>query len=209
LYLTIRHAARLLTGRLRSRLTASSLGNPRGFWIGGGATIIGAKHIKIGQRFVAGSHLWLEAVSSHRGVLYRPQIDIGNNVTMGDLVRMSANSRVRIGNNVLMGSKIYISDHNHGEYAGAAASDPRKSPHERPLSPGREVRIDDMAWIGESTTILAGVTIGEGSVIGANSVVTSSIPAYSIAAGNPARILKQFDASTLTWLPIERPRTVG
>lgn len=53
------------------------------------------------------------------------------------------------------------------------------------------VVIGNAVWVGDSVIILPGVTIGDGAVIGAGSVVTNSIPAYSIAAGNPARVLRQ------------------
>ena len=51
--------------------------------------------------------------------------------------------------------------------------------------------IGDNVWIGDKATILAGVTIGEGAVIGANAVITKDVPAYCIAVGNPARIIKK------------------
>ena len=52
------------------------------------------------------------------------------------------------------------------------------------------IRIDDRAWIGFNTIILGGVNIGKGAIIGAGSVVTSDVPAYTIFAGNPARFVK-------------------
>lgn len=57
------------------------------------------------------------------------------------------------------------------------------------------VIIEDHVWIGKNVTILKGVTIGTGAVIGAGSVVTKSVPAYSIAAGNPARVVRE----NITW----------
>lgn len=54
----------------------------------------------------------------------------------------------------------------------------------------KPIRIEDKVWIGFGVTVLKGVTIGEGSVIGAKSVVTHDIPPYTIAAGNPARIIR-------------------
>jgi lipopolysaccharide O-acetyltransferase len=53
--------------------------------------------------------------------------------------------------------------------------------------------IEDNVWLGEFVSILPGVTIGKGNIIGANSVVTQDIPPYSIAVGTPARVAKRFD----------------
>ncbi|WHY55226.1 CatB-related O-acetyltransferase [Peribacillus simplex] len=54
----------------------------------------------------------------------------------------------------------------------------------------KECRIGNDVWIGANSTVLRGVTIGDGAVIGANSIVTKSVPPYAIVAGNPARIIK-------------------
>jgi lipopolysaccharide O-acetyltransferase len=64
------------------------------------------------------------------------------------------------------------------------------------------VVIGDNVWIGESVCVLPGVSIGEGCIIGALSVVTKSIPAYSIAVGSPARVVKQFDFEQNKWKKI-------
>jgi acetyltransferase-like isoleucine patch superfamily enzyme len=56
---------------------------------------------------------------------------------------------------------------------------------------GKRVVINNDVWIGANSIILPGVEIGEGAVIGAGSVVTKDIPRYSIAVGNPARVIKQ------------------
>lgn len=57
----------------------------------------------------------------------------------------------------------------------------------------RPIRIERNVWIGFDSCVLPGVTIGEGSIIGARSVVTENIPPFSIAAGNPARIIRKID----------------
>ena len=62
------------------------------------------------------------------------------------------------------------------------------------------VVIGNGVWIGQRSIILPGVTIGEHSIIGANSVVTHDIPAYCIAAGQPAKIMKKWDFDNLTWV---------
>jgi len=61
----------------------------------------------------------------------------------------------------------------------------------------KDVVIDDDAWIGASVTILPGVTIGRCSVVGSGSVVTKSIPEYSIAVGSPAKVIKKIDPNEL------------
>ena len=67
------------------------------------------------------------------------------------------------------------------------------------LEYGRPVVIEDNVWIGENVVILLGCSIGFGSIIGANSVVTGNIPRNSIAVGVPARVIKKFCTETQTW----------
>lgn len=52
------------------------------------------------------------------------------------------------------------------------------------------MRIENNVWIGDNVVVLPGCTIGEGSIVGANAVVTADIPPYSVAVGNPARVIK-------------------
>jgi acetyltransferase-like isoleucine patch superfamily enzyme len=65
-----------------------------------------------------------------------------------------------------------------------------------------EVHIGCNVWLGDGVVVLAGAVIGDGSVIGANSVVSGTIPANAIAAGSPARVLKQWDAVRREWIRI-------
>lgn len=69
-----------------------------------------------------------------------------------------------------------------------------ENPANRSATYGRPIVIEDMAWIGINSTILPGVKIGYGSIIGAQSVVTHDVPPMKIVAGNPARIIKQITA---------------
>ena len=61
----------------------------------------------------------------------------------------------------------------------------------RPLTSKGAVVIEDNVWLGDNVCVLSGITIGKGAIIGANSVVTHSIPPYSVAAGTPAKVIKQ------------------
>ena len=67
-----------------------------------------------------------------------------------------------------------------------------QDPLKRPIVSKGPVRIGDNVWIGDKATILPNVSIGNGAIIAANAVVTKDVPPYSVAAGNPAKIIKTF-----------------
>lgn len=159
--------------------------------------IRGSKHIDWGTNFTSGVNLRIDAdpteFSKKKCVL-----QFGNNVQVNDYVHIGAVEKVVIGNNVLIASKVYISDHNHGSYSGDFPSSPDSDPSKRPIV-SVPVFIEDNVWIGEQVSILPGVTIGKGSIIGANSVVTKNIPAASIAIGVPAKVIKIYNFENKKW----------
>ncbi len=165
------------------------------------ARLGGVENMRIGFGFCAGRGLWLEAVTDYTPArqIFSPQLVIGDRVSVGEYVHIGCNHRIVIGDDVLMGSKIYITDHNHGVYRGDNADSPVIPPADRRLTEGESVEIGDRCWIGEFVTILPGVTIGEGCIIGSHSTVTHDIPANSIAVGSPARVVKQWDELTGQW----------
>lgn len=126
-------------------------------------------------------------------------LKFGENVQINDYVHITAAYSVEIGNNVLMASKIYISDCSHGSYIGNSDdSDPRVAPTDRALSV-KSVKIQDNVWLGEFVSVLPGVTIGEGTIVGANSVVSKSLPSHVIAVGSPAKPIKFYNFDTQKW----------
>ena len=89
---------------------------------------------------------------------------------------------VTIGDGVFIGPKVNLITINH---------DP--NPDNRNATYGRPIVIEDKVWIGIGATVLPGVHIGYGSIIGANSVVTHDVPPMTIVGGNPAKIIKAIE----------------
>ena len=124
---------------------------------------------------------------------HKKTLKIGKNCEFGDYTHIVALNHIEIGNDVLIASKVFISDTNHGKYEGNDESDPSTPPRERKLVKG-SVFIGNNVWIGENAVILSGSRIGNGCLIGANSVISKEIPDNSIVVG-ANRILRQYGES--------------
>ena len=157
-------------------------------YFGKDTVILGMKNITIGDNFIINDRSRVTAVDSNGSERFNPKIRIGNNVTINYDCHIAAINLVEIGNNVLFASRIYISDHNHGTTSFA---DMKLPPVLRPVVSKGPVIIGDNVWIGEGAVILANVTVGNNSIIAANAVVTRNVPAFSVAAGVPAQIIKK------------------
>ena len=159
--------------------------------------IRGRRWIVFGPRFTCGVGLRMDAFGNVSTT--EPLIRIGSDVAINDYVHIGAVESVSIGDRVLIASKVYISDHDHGSYGKSGVhTDPRIPPGERPLS-AAPVVIEDDVWIGEFVSVLAGVRIGKGAIIGTMSTVTKDIPPYCIAVGSPARVIKKFNFADGMW----------
>lgn len=150
--------------------------------------IKGAQHIELGDNVWIGKGVQLGAFDKSRtGQTFNPHIAIGSNSSIGDYSHITCINEIKIGNNVRMGKNILITDNAHG------SSDIQLldiAPNYRPLFSKGAIIIEDNVWIGEKSCILPGVHIGKGSIIGAGSIVTKDIPAYSVVGGNPAKVIK-------------------
>lgn len=117
-------------------------------------------------------------------------------VILGNRVRVGIGSviigPVTMGNGSGLGQHVFVAGFNHGY------EDASKNSSVQPLTI-RPVIIEEEAHIGANSVVVAGVTIGKRSQIGAGSVVTKDVPPYSVVAGNPARLLKQYNHETGKW----------
>lgn len=157
----------------------------------------GKKYIDFGHNLTTGYWCRFE-VFPKDNQNYR-RIIFGNNIQVNDFVHISAINHVDIGDNCLLASHVYISDNSHGLYIGTPNdSDPNTPPTQREYIT-KAVHIGSNCWIGEGVIILPGVTIGSGCIIGAHSVVNKYIPDNSIAAGTPAKIIKQYNFEKKCW----------
>jgi acetyltransferase-like isoleucine patch superfamily enzyme len=112
------------------------------------------------------------------------RIAIGDYCLLCPGVRISAASAVTIGDNCMLANGVYITDSDwHDIYNRLAMGAPLP------------VTVKANVWIGDGVTVCKGVTIGENSIVGAGSVVVHDIPANTVAAGNPARVVKRLDTT--------------
>ncbi len=112
-------------------------------------------------------------------------VTIGNAVLLAPGVRISACEHITIGDSCLIANGVYITDSDwHGLYDRI----------ERPATK-TPVHIGRNVWLGDHSTVLKGVTIGDNSIVAARAVVTRDVPANVVVAGNPAVVVKQLDAS--------------
>lgn len=157
----------------------------RPIYIRGKKSIVGGKNLTTGRfcRF---------DLNGEKKTLF-----IGDNCEMGDMTHIVAHEKVEIGNNVLVASKVFISDTSHGSY-GDDGDAPFVPPNKRLLR-SRHVFVGNNVWLGENVVILPGIKIGNGTIIGANSVVTCNVPENVIAAGVPARVIKIWTEENRMW----------
>jgi len=127
------------------------------------------------------------------------KITIGKNVYIGEHSRVWSAENIVIGDHVLISHNVNVCDTNSHEidHLERAANYSKMLKEGHPTEKGeiktKPVSIGNYAWIGFNSIILKGVTIGEGAIISAGSVVSEDVPAFCIVSGNPATIVKYLD----------------
>ena len=124
------------------------------------------------------------------------EIKIGGRCFIGEKTRIWASSKIEIGNNVLISHNVHIIDTNVHELnyieraKGFVEIIYKGHPKLRPNIEDSPIIIGDNVWINFNSIILKGVTIGEGAIIAAGSLVTKDVPPFALVGGNPAKFIK-------------------
>lgn len=163
--------------------------------------IRGRRYIKFSPGMTSGVNLRIDVFPQGRG---HASLEMGANLQVNDYVHIGVAQQVTIGSNVLIASNVFISDHNHGSFS---TDDGDAQIHLPPVARtiiSKPVFIADDVWLGEGVQVMPGVTIGKGAVVGAGAVVTKDIPAYSVAVGAPAKVVKVFDFDLNHWVSVSK-----
>jgi acetyltransferase-like isoleucine patch superfamily enzyme len=160
--------------------------------------VYGAQYITLGKNVRISWNSWLYAVDKYGNQRFSPEIIIENSAYLGNSSHIVACRKVKIGANTIIGDRCYLSDNLH-DYEDVNI----------PIKDGKlkvpgELVIGKDSWLGDNVCIFGDLTVGEHCVIGANSVVTRSIPSYSVAVGSPARVIKRYDFQRQEWLKTDK-----
>lgn len=167
--------------------------------------IFNPEHIFLGDNIRLGPGSLLNAITSYPPMGWKhpekyqvvqnftPKITIGKRVTSTADLQIAAMSNITIEDDVMFATNVNITDGLHGY---ETANEPYKYQNMIRVLP---IKIKRGCWVGQNVVILPGVTIGKFSIIGANSVVTKSIPDRCIALGAPAKVIKAWNGDTQKW----------
>ena len=149
--------------------------------------------VEIGSNIHIGPFSFFAVSKEFKAQRFNPVLKLGDNLNVGSNLFISCIDNIKIENNVIISHRVSITDHEHG------FDNPNIPVSEQSLKKGGPVLIKEGSFIGLNAVIMPGVTIGKNSVIGASSVVTRSVPDYSVAVGIPAKIFKEYNFKTKKW----------
>jgi acetyltransferase-like isoleucine patch superfamily enzyme len=153
-----------------------------------------APRISLGNLVSIGEHAWLNVATSDP--VGEPTIVIDDNCVVAFGSMISAKNRIHLERDVAVAQQVLIMDHSH------AYEDIEVPIIKQGITKGGRIRIGQGSWIGRGSAIMCArgeLTIGRNCVVAVNSMVTRSIPDYSVVFGSPATIIRQYDPETQAW----------
>lgn len=162
--------------------------------------LYGEPYIRIGTDVIVGPYCSLSA-----GVMpghvpdHDPVVTIGDRVLIGRGSGVVGHQSIVIGDGVFTGHNVYVTDANHG-YENIELTIGEQ------FAPPRPVVVGAGSWLGHGSIVLPGAHVGEHVAVGAGSVVTGELPSYSVAVGNPARVIRRYDTERKEWVAVLRTR---
>lgn len=152
-----------------------------------------SKYVSVENNVRIKDYCRIECYDNWRDKKYHPKFEIASGVIIGYNFTCLVTDDVKIGNDTILASNVMITSENHG------INPESEIPFHAQLLESKPVSIGKGCWIGQNVSILPGVSIGDKSVIASGAVVTRDIPDFSIAAGIPAKVIKQYNFETHCW----------
>jgi acetyltransferase-like isoleucine patch superfamily enzyme len=149
--------------------------------------------LEIGKRAHVSFGRWVWIGHDTKIRCHEGEVRIGDKTVLGQECTISAYQHVSIGEQCILADRVMLIDFDHNV-----------AEVERPIRVQgiykRDVRVGNNVWIGYGAQILRGVSVGDNSIIGASAVVTNDVPANSVAAGSPARVIRMRESpKNLRW----------
>jgi len=163
--------------------------------VGRNFEVKGTRFVHCEGSVILGDNCKILCWNSYNGkkFIISPNVELGTGLHVTRGLTIQCARKVVIGKDVLVASDVFIIDYDHG-------LDPDPDSYlENDLVMSDGVIIQEGVWIGNNVIILGGVTIGKKAVIGAGSIVTHDVPAYTIVGGNPARVIKRYNFKKRCW----------
>ena len=160
--------------------------------------LVNLNYVKIGDNFIIDEYAEVLCHSITQEMT--PSLTIGHNVHISKHCCIGCSNKVVLEDDVRLAPYCHITDRNH-QYEDVDVPIWRQPSN----SPGSVV-VGKHTWLGFGVQVMPGVVIGQHCVIAAGAIVTKDIPAYSVAAGNPAKVIKKYNFETKKWEKVKNTK---
>jgi acetyltransferase-like isoleucine patch superfamily enzyme len=156
--------------------------------------LLNPERIFVGRDVIIYGHSIIFPLAEYQAQSFESRIMVGDDCYIGKFAQLHAIDRIELGRGCVLSEYVYISDNAHG-------FDPKAGLiMKQNLESKGPVVLGENCFLGFGVRVMPGVTLGDWCVVGTGSVVTKSFPAYSMIAGVPARLVKQYRPETGDWV---------